>query len=143
RKPDSSIISSIFSNNEGKYRSASAIAKPHVGKATQAIELRRNAEYCSPSVMPYLSINVLISCFFSFVILLMIKFFFVVKMASSIVKPQLGKATQAFELRRNAEYCSPSVMPYLSINVLISCFFSFVTLLMIKFWFGVKRKSPV
>src|SRR5690625_7271532 len=40
RSPYSSIISSIFSSNDGKYRATSDLAKPHVSKATQHIEIR-------------------------------------------------------------------------------------------------------
>src|SRR5699024_2491635 len=41
-KPASSNRLSIFVISEGRYRSDSAIAKPQVGKATQAIEFFRN-----------------------------------------------------------------------------------------------------
>ena len=37
RKPLASKIDSILSMSKGKYRSDSAMARPHVGKATQAL----------------------------------------------------------------------------------------------------------
>src|SRR5699024_11870152 len=72
--PASSNNISILSIKLGKYLSDSAIANPQVGKATQAIELRRTADAFSPLEILYIRNKRSICSFFSSVTFPIIKF---------------------------------------------------------------------